>query len=284
MSTERERLSLLHSNSLYDGIQLDDVTDSRLLGDWLRIHLDKLIFKRAAYLRRRLAAQSDHSVEKLIEEYSPTLITLNEVMPYLGKSYEILKSAGYTFFSAGGVHVEPPLTNDTVVASRSEMEFRALYMPGRAGSGAVGAFLPEHNLLLFSAHPSAFNPSVRSHQLKSIAEQITWHREAQPDASVIFTGDLNTDSQKMIEIFTQLGLRHHTDPEGTFPSPSLYRALQRKRYALFRRLLGIHKGRRSLDHVFSDIEVTDQRTIETSSDHLALLFRFALPRGQAQST
>jgi len=151
-----KKFTLLQSNILYGGIELPKSDDTRLVADWLYIHYKMNISKDADFFRKRLSKENDE-LSKLILEYDPEGLVLNEVLPYLDRTQNVLKRFGYKYVFKGGEHREPPLTTATLIASKLEMEEVTFDMGGNASAGSAGIYIKSLDTYVLAAYPSAFN-------------------------------------------------------------------------------------------------------------------------------
>jgi hypothetical protein len=260
-------------NSFFDGISIEDLSAFQ----WLMVHA-KTFMGTVDDVRKYQKQRSGlHPVCQILEQQSPDILVVNEVIRYndTSETIHLLNERGYK-----GAEIDAPveMTADfkrgTLVACRYDSTPIELNLQRFPGGRFSGMKIPELNLVVIGVQGTPFNWLIRKHQIRSIFSY--FEKFESEGYRVVVAGDFNTGIQNS-DLILPDNILHFT--ERTFPSPSFYEKLKDENSissAFMRTLLKFRKGPRSLDHILYSKDLSLKRgvPIETLSDHCALFAHF----------
>lgn len=265
---KKDKFKIASVNTFFDGADVSSMG----VTDWVMLHAN-MFFGNPATLQKHQEKRKDlHPLEKVIKEYDPDVVVVNEIVhtPWGSESQNILHKYGFHDISYGR---DPTGLGDyhrmTAVATR----FPATKTKLKVQSFPGGRFcaLQADGWVFIGVQGCPFYDSARLNQIKRVFKQCEkYHGE---ECNVLVAGDFNTDLVE--ENVSPPAITQHIS-EKTFPHSGFYDQLANGNGLLTRwtkNILGLKNGQRSLDHILvsEPHEVNGYWTEQTSSDHLALV-------------
>ncbi len=263
-------ITIVVQNTFGEGWGVDGVFN------WLLAHYYVLVAKSPEKIEERWRENPSKPAQDLLDKYDPSIIVLQEVMPYMEGSTTIrtLEDYDYVTCVSQGSGKKDILERATVIGSKFQGEMISEFkMPGSGDRGGeCGFYIPELDLTIFAIHPSAFDKKVRTEQLEYTSQFIKKYHEEYPEHNLVLAGDFNESYEKFSYLFESLPIVHYGAP--TFPRQSLLDELQHPQWFPVKQLVAPN-GMRDLDHIYlpKRWNVLEFETFETSSDHLGLMVR-----------
>lgn len=266
---------MVTTNILFGGMELKKHNDQTDVKDWLLAHFMLLIAKSEKFIRRRLESNTENIVQELINNFTPDLLIINEVMPDVSNQVNAtLQKHGYNFVIEKATYRHYPLSVATVIASKFEGTKFQFTLPGNAGGGSCGFFIPKLDTIILAPHPSAFNKKIRSIQIEHIIKVIEDIWKQNPDKNIVLAGDFNAKSNELDPHFKPLPFKHFSGP--SFPNDSIYQQLNKLQWRWLKSIMELKNGQRDIDHIYipESWNTSELKVHQTQSDHAALVLKF----------
>lgn len=275
-----DNLTIATANILFGGMPLKYKSETEIsVRDWLLTHFRLLVLHSESFLTSRHNVDGEESkttniAQKIVEEFDPDIFILNEVIPAVSsKEIDFLKKKSYQITTSIVERKNPTLNHTSVIATKFKGQQINIDWKLKGGGGVCAFRSDEKKLLVVAPHPTAFKEKVREKQLRFLAEFLLIFKTENPDYSIVLGGDFNTEGTNVDEYFTKLNFQRLS--EKSFPNDALWNRLDEKKFFWLKHIMHLMEGQRDLDHILIPRawKVKDVKSVETSSDHKALIVK-----------